>query len=604
MKPIAPPLIYRLKIAGEAGDGIMSAGDTLMRAVARLGYNASIIRSFPSNIRGGYAHTVTSISDTCIISPTGESNLLFFLSTDSLLTDIDYIAHAAITLVESEAFSKLPPDILKQMLPRLGKTLFVVPVLQYAREVTGSCTIRSTVALGVIGELLGISPDLLQTALAERFSEKGNEIVELNYIALQSGYLWAEQHLHGAAPTLQLQELSKTNSPGRIILDGNQAIALGALACGCTFFASYPITPATPIGELLAELLPLRGGFAYQAEDEIAALGAVIGASFSGAKALTATSGPGLSLMQEFIGYSSMVELPVVIVDVQRVGPSTGMPTKHSQDDLLAAIFGGHGEGPRIVVAPSTVEDCFYTTISAFSLAEQYQCPVIILSDSTLGLTKSVISQPATEQLTIINRDVLHTLPAGNEPFLRYKVSATGSNPIPVPGISPVSYRATGIEHDEDSQPVHAKAVRAAQVERRFKKLHPIENAMSNAVTWDVVDTDARALVDICLCSWGLTASITREAVAQLRQQGVSVAALYLRLLYPLCTTALTAWGKLGKRHLVIEANFTGQFCSLVKMAIPLRPESLTLAHGEPFSPREIIAGVLKLLSDRADTHD
>lgn len=604
MQPIAPPLIYRLKIAGEAGDGIMSASDILMRSVARLGYDASSIRSFPSNIRGGYAHTVTSISDKCIISPTGECKLLFFLSTAALLADIDYIAHAAVTLIESEAFRKLPPEILEQLQPRIGKTLFAVPVLQYAKEVTCSDKIRSTVALGVIGELLGISPNLLQTALAERFSEKGNEIVELNYIALQSGYLWAKQHLHDVAHTWRLPEQSPSTSPGRIILDGNQAIALGALASGCTFFASYPITPATPIGELLAKLLPQQGGFAYQAEDEIAALGAVIGASFSGAKALTATSGPGLSLMQEFIGYSSMVELPVVIVDVQRVGPSTGMPTKHSQDDLLAAIFGGHGEGPRIVVAPTNVDDCFYTTVSAFSLAEQYQCPVIILSDSTLGLTKNVINQPVSEQLTIINRDVLHKLPAGNQPFLRYKVSVLGSNPIPVPGISPVSYRATGIEHDEDSQPLHTTAVRATQIKRRFKKLHPIENTMRNAVTWDVLGTEAGAPVDICLCSWGLTASITREAVAQLRQQGIAVAALYPRLLYPLCTTALTAWGKLGEKHLVIEANFTGQFCSLVKMATPLRPKSLTLAHGEPFSPREIIAGVMKTLSDRAGTHD
>lgn len=592
---------YRIKIAGEAGDGTITAGELLMTVAARQGFDASVTKSFPSNIRGGYTQTLVTIASQPICSPIDECDILLSISCDAFLLDTRHLGKKTIILAETSILSDSNCKKRCKQLTDLGHTVMSVPLIQFARETAGNSTLRSTVALGVIGEILNFHQKHFKKALSERFESKGSEMVALNHIALESGYFWAGKHLNGA----HIFHLTPppADKRKRLILEGNQAIALGAISAGCRFFASYPITPATAIGDTLSRKLHHIGGFSYQAEDEIAALGAVIGASFNGCKAMTATSGPGLSLMQEFIGYASMVELPVVIVDVQRVGPSTGMPTKHSQDDLLAAVFGGHGEGQRIVIAPVNVEDCYHATVLAFNCSERYQCPTLLLSDSTQGLTKTVVYQDVLKNPRIVNRTIQHAKSGKRAtkppPFLRYRLGEHCINPMTIPGTAAATYRATGVEHDEDSNPINTPMMRSRQMERRARKLAAIESQIEKPVIWDEESGEAPCAIGVC--AWGCTALATRHAVTTLRKEGIHICALYPRLLYPVCTEALHKWMRCCDRHIIIEANHTGQYCSLVKMSTPLRPHSLTFAHGEPITPSEIAEGIRKVLATDGD---
>ncbi len=594
MRQPVQPFVYRIKISGEAGDGIMTAGDILMKAAARQGFDTTVAKSFPSNIRGGYTQSFVTIADDPIVSPLGDCDILFVLSPDAFLLDTVHLKPQTLIIVETAALSTPPCRERFDRISACGHTVVSVPLLQFARETAGSGTTRSTVALGILGELLRINKELLDAAVTERFKGKGVETVELNHLALESGFFWARQHCD-AAHRFSLPQDCTAVRKNRLVLEGNEAVALGAISAGCTFYASYPITPATAIGETLALLMPLHGGFAYQAEDEIAALGSAIGASFSGGKAMTATSGPGLSLMQEFLGYASMVELPVVVVDVQRVGPSTGMPTKHSQDDLLAAIFGGHGEGQRIVIAPASVEDCFHSTVEAFNCAEHYQCPVIVLSDSTLGMMKAVLPEAALKCRAVVTRKVFAGKDKKQSSWRRCGLTESGINPVTIPGRSPFTYRATGIEHDEDFAPVTTPRERSDQIARRFRKLRHLETEMKDPVVWDIA-TEAGAPVDFGVCAWGFTAAATREAVVSLRKQGHRIAAIYPRLLFPVCVDALDRWAHLCPLQIVVEANYTGQFRSLITMFTNARPLPLTVARGEPFTPHEIEAGILHII--------
>ena len=587
-----PPYRLKVKISGEAGDGILSIGDILMKAAARWNYHSAVFKSFPANIRGGYSQALVTISEQKIISAVSGFDILLSLSRSSFETDSLSLQRNNVLCIEEKL---LATEEIREKISSMDASMvrvISVPVAQLAGELSGKAAIRSTVALGIFSVLLGFPSELLFDLISERFALKGMKILDLNRRALNSGIAWSEVNLN-AEDLCILPKLEKAPHD-RIILEGNKAITLGALAAGCSFFASYPITPATLIGDYMAEILPSRGGFAYQAEDEIAALGAVIGASFSGAKSMTATSGPGLSLMQEFLGYASMIELPAVVIDVQRVGPSTGMPTKHGQDDFMSATFGGHGEAVRIIVAPVNVEDCFYMTIEAFNLAERYQCPVILLSDSALGMIKETVSIPCTETFPILNREILREWDT-DKPYARFKLTENGINPIPVPGISPVSYQVTGIEHDEYALPAVSSGNRVSQMKKRFRKTAEIEHENESLFIWDLEEEDLYQ-ADFSLVAWGFTASIAAQTVHSMREKGYRIAALYPRLLYPVGRRALERLARFSSQILVPETNFTGQYAHAIRMYTDLKPLSINVSRGEPFTPEEIEEHILAIL--------
>ncbi len=558
------PILLKVLFSGEAGDGILSAGETLLNAAARLGYHSSVLKNFPPTIRGGSCSALVSITTASQWAPSSIPDLEISLDQGTITRHNSIIA-------------ELP--------------------FHLCIHTRSQTPLRSSFALGALAWLLGIPKELIFEIITEKLRKKDPELTEQNRTVLESGY---EQLRNGdiRIPECMLPDIDTTRSD-RVILDGNHAVALGALSAGCKIYASYPITPATAIGDHLSSYLPPLGGFAYQAEDEIAALGAVIGASFSGSRAMTATSGPGLSLMQEFLGYASMTELPAVIVDVQRAGPSTGMPTKHSQDDLFAAALGGHGEGQRIVLGATSVEDCFYLTMEAFNLADHYQCPVILLSDSALGHLKTTVKRPDPTRVASVARQVCLSQESDSRGlYKRSNLESTQTCAMPVPGISPVSYRVTGVEHDEYSIPANSPENRSSQMRRRSLKLQDLPQKTGHLQIWDAQGISPGE-ADIGVISWGLSASVTREAVKELRNRGLKVAALYPRVLFPVDLKLYEQMSLLTGHIATVESNCTGQLSSLIRMNTGLATHPITQYRGEPFTSEEIAENLYQFYREK-----
>ena len=342
------------------------------------------------------------------------------------------------------------------------------------------------------------------------------------------------------------------------------------MVAGCRFFSCYPITPATTIANYMSSMILKANGFVYQAEDEIASIANCLGASFAGVKTMTSTSGPGLDLMSELLGLGSMAELPVVIVNVQRGGPSTGMPTKHDQADLLSTAYNSHGDTPKIILAASNVEENFYLTIDAFNLAERYQMPVFLLSDASLAIRTEAIPVPDISKIKIENRVTYAGKKDEQEKFLRYANTKSGISPMGIPGTHGASYAATGLEHAEDSGPRTNQETRNMMTEKRWRKLENIEEEMG-------------------IIAWGLTASITKEAIQRLRNKGYKVSALYPKMVYPVPVKSIEKFASKVKTVIIPEANYQGQFAQLVKAKTDnVNPVKLNIYRGEPFIPKEI----------------
>ncbi|MDR0307659.1 MAG: 2-oxoacid:acceptor oxidoreductase family protein [Chitinispirillales bacterium] len=556
----------RILFSGEAGDGILSAGETLMDSAARLGLWTSVHKNFPPTIRGGFCSALVTISDSADAAPVSSFANFFFQLDKALLT---------ISSINGTDNTKS----------------FSLPYNNCAHIISHP-PLKSSFALGLICKILDIPSELILSCITQKKTLGGE-----NKVAFENGQKFAEEKFDLEYKSIRHIAGEKKIREKLVILDGNDAVALGALSANCGFYASYPITPATSIGECLSRYLPHLGGCVYQAEDEIAAIGAVIGAYANGKRAMTATSGPGLSLMQEFLGYCSMTELPAVVVDVQRVGPSTGMPTKHSQDDLFAAALGGHGEGQRIVLAAANIEECFYLTMEAFNLAENYQCPVILLSDSALGHLRSTCKRPDPYSILSVEREGADAFCDDNGIYKRYSFDLIRTPALPVPGISSVNSRITGLEHDPYGLPVNGAQNRAGQQNRRFRKMDDINEKYNHLQIWDT-DNLNRGEADLCVVSWGLSALMTRLAVASLRRQGVKIACLYPKLLFPLDKELYLALQDFCPRVAVVESNYTGQLASLIRMYAGVDTISITKCCGDPFCYEEIEDALNKIFTE------
>ncbi len=397
-------------------------------------------------------------------------------------------------------------------------------------------------------------------------------------------------------------QLGAVEKADRVVLNGNQAVVAGALMAHCDFFAGYPITPASDIMEGLAKELPQIGGTFLQAEDEIAAMTSVLGASFGGARAMTATSGPGFALMSEAIGYASMAELPAVIVDAQRAGPSTGMPTKMEQSDLSFALHTGHGDTPRIVVAPADVADCYTLMVQAFNMAERYQVPVIFLTDQSLTARVESVDRSKFEPIESVRR-VLHAAHNGangassngnghvasvveEHDFARYAYTASGISPASSPGHGAMSYVATGLEHDVHGHPDYEPADHTAMMQKRFQKLATAADELPQPQRYG--DDDAT----IGLIGWGSTEGTSQEGVDRARAKGYKVAALHPRVLSPLPDRAIQDFINSVKTVIVPECNYSGQLANLLGAKYGLKAIRVNKFGGIPFTAGEILQAI------------
>ena len=565
-----------LKIGGEGGEGVISSGDFLMQAAALAGMEVVTFKSFPSEIKGGYALAQLRFSDEHILSQGDGFNILVAFNGEAYAVNKELLKPGTVLVYDSGEEADFEPEELP------GVTMYPVPMSGIAKKELNAYIVKNMVALGAVSELFKIPMDSLKKSIDKKFGKKGQEIVDLNYKALEYGANHVKNNLKKTDPYIFPKARPKKDV---LIIEGNQAISLGAAMAGCRYYGAYPITPATTVGNYLANDILGLGGFVYQSEDEISALGTCLGASFVGEKVLTATSGPGVSLMSELIGLAVMAELPLVIANVQRGGPSTGMPTKHDQADLYQAVFGTHGDAPKIVLAPANVKENIYLTIDAFNLAEKYQTPVFVLSDASLALRVEAIDRPDMSKIEIVNREIAKINNNSGNSFSRYLNTKSGVSPMGIPGLKGTSYAATGLEHAENSGPRTNPQTRVTMTEKRWRKFDNIENEYTPVKKIGVENAEVGVI------TWGLTQSIAHEAVERLLAKGFKVSMLFPKMVWPLPVKAITNYIKSVKKVLIPEANFQGQFAQIIKSHIDFGKTELikhNIYRGEPFIPLEI----------------
>lgn len=556
-----------IRIAGESGEGILTAGDVLALATARLGLHVYTYRTYPAEMRGGPSIFQLRLDYDPVLSQGDAVDVLLALNSYAYLKNRSEVRSTGVLLYDTDA---LKPD-------DDGLTHYGLPLTTISTKQLGYPQGKNIVALGAIAALLQFPQDALRTAVTERLGRKNEQVAQKNLAALSAGFDYVRANVDKKDALV----VTPGDTNGRLLLSGNQSIALGAIAAGCRFFAGYPITPATEIMEFLAAELPKFGGDVIQTEDEMAALAAAIGASFAGVKAMTATSGPGLSLMSELINLASTAEIPVVIVNSQRAGPSTGMPTKTEQSDLNHMLYGGHGEGPRIVLAPTSVEDAFYKIITAFNLAERYQMPVIVALDQSLSMRTQTIARPYTADIRVFARKVPDLSP--DDEYKRYALTATGISARAVPGEARGMHVATGLEHDEFGHPSYDPDVHEAMVAKRHRKLGEAGK------DYREVHRFGAAEPDIGIIGWGSTEGAVHEAVARAQTLGLFVAGLYPAALNPLPDDEILAFAKPLRKLIVVEANYTGQFANLLRARYGFESIRLNRFDGLPFTSDEVL---------------
>jgi 2-oxoglutarate ferredoxin oxidoreductase subunit alpha len=453
---------------------------------------------------------------------------------------------------------------------------------------------KNLIALGALTALVGFDFAQLQATVKDLYGRKRPQFIESNRIALLSGYQWVKDNIPDEVP-FQMAPPDPTDE-SQLVMSGNRAIVAGALASGCRYFAGYPITPASDILEEMAKRLPDVGGATLQTEDEIAAIASVIGASIAGVKAMTATSGPGFSLMQEMLGLATMAEVPLVVVNSMRAGPSTGMPTKMEQADLNIALYGGHGEAPRIVLAARSVRDCFYQSMQAFYLSETFQMPVILLVDQSLSHRTETLSMPDPNLVAVVER--MRPAKEDEQDYKRYRLTDSGISPMGVPGFDPTPFTATGLEHDEYGAPNYTPEMHTAQLDKRGQKFEVAADALCGLESplgcnsYGVPEDQA----EVGVLAWGSTAGVVREAVEEMAAEGHPVAALIPAVLNPLPADRIVEFARNLKAVILPEVNRTGQFAAWVKAHTELHLISLNKYGGLPFTPAEIRSKVMEFL--------
>jgi 2-oxoglutarate ferredoxin oxidoreductase subunit alpha len=575
-------------MAGSGGDGIVSAGESLITAAALEGYYAILTKSFGSQIRGGESSCRLRISTKPVLNPGGFLDIAVALNWEDFLKFGAELPVAGQTIIIYDSKTGVSPEKIPLEGLKLA-AIKAVPIEQMARELAGTDKAKNTIVLGLLAGWFGITREGILAGIRKKFAKKGEEVLRLNEKAFEAGISFTRQNPLLQAPQLAAATTEKTR---KLLTDGNEMSAAAAIFAGCEFFSGYPITPSSEVMQFLNRELWKFGGSMIQAEDEIAGIGAVVGASFAGKKALTATSGPGMSLKTEMLGLASIAELPLVCINVQRGGPSTGLPTKSEQSDLYQAVFSAHGDVVRPVLAPTSVADTFAITVEAFNIAEAYQTPVILLSDQEIAQRKEVVDPIDPSQYEIIERKKPSEAELGN--YSRFKVTESGISPISHPGMQGGNYLASGIEHNDQGAPTAKGEVHARMNEKRIRKFSSLKQRRDLFLIEG--DPDAK----IGLISWGSVAGVAREALETARERGMKVKLLIPLLLYPVAEEIYTDFFAGLKKGLVIEQSHQGQLYRILRMFVdvPHGVESLCKSGANPILAEEIVNRLQTMILD------
>lgn len=540
---------------GAGGAGVVSIGEMLIQACAFEGLSAMATMSFGPQIRGGESSSKVRFSSSYeILSPGDFCDILVIYHLSEYKKFKGELETKDDTIVFIDQDDPMAQELPFERQPKMK--IFYVPFQKLAKEEAKNPLSANIISLGVLCELFNLPYKGFLNVIRKKFKKKGEGIISANINALEIGRKFAREKI---SSIFDEEKFTYKERKARLVLTGNDAVAIGAIFAGCNFFAGYPITPSSEIMHLLSEFLPMFGGKFLQVEDEISAICHCIGVSFAGAKAMTCTSGPGLSLMQEGIGLSSMAEVPVVIVDVQRGGPSTGIPTKSEQSDLLPAVFGTHGDTPKVVLAPTDVQDCFDVTLEAFYAAEHFQMPAIVLSDQFLGHRYETID--AEKLLSGFKYREGRVLPSVEdlENYIRYKETPSGISPMAIPGMEKGMYLASGITHNEKGDPTSVSEIHEKMIAKRFRKLQEVRKELNYIRHYG--DEDAK----VAIIGWGSTKGVIKEAVHKLKEEGYRIKGIVPQIIYPPNYKQFDLYVRNTDVFFVFEVSWNQQFSKYLK---------------------------------------
>ncbi len=563
-----------IMFGGQAGDGSLTTGDLIAGVFKRMGLEVYTYKDFPSRIRGGHTNYVIRAGERTNYGMADFVDGLVAFDLEAVEVHIEELRPGGFVIFDNTS------DQLTDAVKRDDVTWYEVPLAKMAKEDLGLELVRNTISLGVLGALVGMDSEIMKADVAGVYKRKGEKVVDINVRAVEAGENYVKEHF-GEWP--RAYGLKAKPDGDRLIMMGNDAIGYGALVAGCRFMAGYPITPATDVLEWMAKYAPRFGGVAVQAEDELAAINMVIGAAFTGVRSMTATSGPGQALMTEAIGLAGVLEIPIVVVECARAGPSTGMPTKTEQSNLNHLIFSGHGEIPRIVLAPGTVEDSFYLTVAAFNLAEKYQCPVFVLSEQALCQSKATLPKLDLSRVEI-DRGKLVLDPVVFGEYKRFAFTDDGVSPRVIPGVEGGMHLAAGSEHNDAGVITENAKNRTRMMDKRFRKL---DTAKPDLPT-PLLHGDPQA--EIGIIGYGSNRGPIVESQDRMARNGIATRFLELRTLWPFPEDEVRDFIADAKHVFVVENNYTGQLERLIRYVVgPLeRMHRVLKYNGRPFHPIEI----------------
>src|SRR5882724_5711733 len=572
-----------IRLAGNSQDGIQTAGAFLARLAGRSDHDVMTYMTIPATISGGPSIFQVRIGNGEVLSAGDEADFLVAFYQHSYQDHLDFLKEGGVLLYDSD---NVEPNLDDKRFVYVG-----VPITGLTVEALGGTAKdkgKNIFVLGLITKIFNLDADKLKKLISEKFAGKDESIVNTALMAFQAGYAYPVGNV--LTKHYRFDHVPKPGGRAQITMDGNQALAYGLIAAGVRYGAGYPITPWSSIMEVLRSELPKYGGLFVQAEDELGAVSLALGFSYSGYLAVTGSAGPGISLKSEAIGWASMAEIPLIICNIQRGGPSTGLPTNVEQSDLHQAIYGSHGDSPRVVLAAASVEDCFYIAIEAARIARKYSTPVFILSDTSLATRIEAFDEPDLSKLMVDPKPDL----SPRQTFKPYALDKITRHAPPGTRILDGKYPLlAGLEHDEMGHPTGSPKLHMAMTAKRRNKLRKLAEEIPVPEIYG--DNEG----DVLLVGWGSTYGPIHDAAKMAREQGEKIGALHLRHVHPLSNGLEKIWPKF-KRIVTVEMNDQGLY-GFGQLATILRArycepkiESVTKTDGLTFRVREILDGVFK----------
>lgn len=568
------PAEMNFMIGGEAGQGVQSVGFLLSKAFARGGFQIFADQDYESRIRGGHSFFRVRVRDKPVYAIIEAVDILLALNKETIDLHLKELTPAGIAIYDGD----------KTKLTVTDRKLFSVPLEKLAEEAGGKI-MSNTVALGAALGLVKYDFEVLAKLLREHFGKKG-EIAEANVKAARAGYDFAQRQFKGKFP----RRFSPIADGKRLLLNGTDAVSLGALAAGCKFVAAYPMTPASPIMEYMAGKSQDFGVVMVHAEDEIAAINMAIGAGYAGVRAMTATSGSGFCLMVEGLGLAGITETPIVIIEGQRPGPAVGLPTRTEQGDLEFILYAHHGDSfPRAVLAPATIEDCFWQTAKAFNLAEKYQTPAFVIIDHHLATGYNTIEIPDISQITIERGEIFTDAMGDPAQYKRHAVTRSGISPRALPGLGKALVITDADEHDDEGHLTESAEHRTRQVSKRLRKTDGMRKEITPPRRYGLKKAATT------LIGWGSTFGALSETVDILRKDKVDINLIHFHEIWPFPVEAAVKALSGAEKIYDVESNATGQLAHILRAETGRNVDGKILRFdGRPITPAFIIERLRK----------